>query len=76
MQGTSKNSQKKADVISTRQKWQRDEGRFHAINYFDHTKEERLTWAEVLFHNGKVDSYGKNADMSEYLCHLEARCPE
>ncbi len=55
---------KKADVISRRGKWQLDEGRFHAIKYFDHTKEERLTWAEVLFYDGKVYSYhGKNADV-------------
>ncbi len=67
-------SEKKADVISTRQKWQRDEGRFHAIKYFNHTKEERLTWAEVLFYDEKVDLYGKNTDVLEYSCHLEVRC--
>ncbi len=50
-----KNLSKKANVLLTRQKWQRDEGRFHAIKYIHHTKEERLTWAEVLFHDGKVD---------------------
>jgi hypothetical protein len=31
-------SEKKADVISTKQKWQRDEGRFQVIKYFNHTK--------------------------------------
>jgi hypothetical protein len=62
-------SDKKADVLSTRQKWQRDVGRFEVIKHFDHTKEETLTWAEVLFHNGKVDSYGYNTDIMEESCH-------
>jgi hypothetical protein len=42
-------SEKKADVISTRQKLQRDVGQFQAIKYFIDTKEETLPWAEVLF---------------------------
>jgi hypothetical protein len=67
-------SEKKADLILTRQKWQLNEGRFHAIKHFDHTKEERLTWAEVLFYNGKVDLYSENANILEYSCHLEVRC--
>ncbi len=67
-------SEKKADVISTRQKWQLNEGRFHAIKHFNHTKEERLTWAEVLFYDGKVDPYGKNANVLEYSCHLIFFC--
>jgi hypothetical protein len=58
-------SDKKADVALTRRKRQRDVGRFEAITYFDHMKEETLTWAEALFHDGKVDSYGDNADVME-----------
>jgi hypothetical protein len=38
---------------------------FEAITYFDHMKEVTLTWAEALFHDGKVDSYGDNADVME-----------
>jgi hypothetical protein len=39
-------SEKKADVLSTRQKWQRDEGRFRELKDFDDIKEEKLTWVE------------------------------
>jgi hypothetical protein len=28
-------------------------------------KEATLTWTEALFHDGKVDSYGDNADVME-----------
>ncbi len=64
-------SEKKADVISTKQKWQRNEGQFQAIKYFDRTKEVILPWAAILFHNGKVDLYNDKAQAAEYLCHLE-----
>jgi hypothetical protein len=30
-------SEKKTDVISTKQKWQHNEGRFQSIKYFNHT---------------------------------------
>ncbi len=36
-------SEKKADLLSARLKKQRDEGRFQALDYFEHSKEERLT---------------------------------
>jgi hypothetical protein len=62
-------SDKKVDVLSTRRKWQSNVGWFEAIKYFDHTKEETLTWTEVLFHDGKVDSYGDNANIMKELCH-------
>jgi len=39
-----------------------------------HAKEETLTWAVVLFNNGRVDLYDTNAKVSEYLCHLDERC--
>jgi hypothetical protein len=69
--GTSENCQeKKADVISTRRKLQRDVGRFQAIIYFIDTKEKTLPWAEVLFCNGKVDSDSQNADRTEYSSRL------
>ena len=63
-------SEKKADLLSARRKKQRDEGRFQALDYFEHSKEKRLTWA-VLFYDGKVDSYGSKGDAAEYSCHLE-----
>ena len=34
------------------------------MEYFNNIKEERLTWEDVLFNNGKVDSYGKRIFMS------------
>ena len=49
-------SEKKADLLSARRKKQRNEGRFQALDYFEHGKEERLTWAAVFFYDGKVDS--------------------
>ncbi len=64
-------SEKKVDKILTKLKWQHKEGWFKAIRYFDGIQEEKLTWVEVLFNDGKVDLYGKNADSIEYLCHRE-----
>jgi len=42
-------SEKKADLLSARRKKQRNEGRFQALDYFEHGKVERLTWAAVFF---------------------------
>jgi hypothetical protein len=67
-------SEKKANPISIKRQKQRDEGRFQALEYFGHAKEETLTWAVVLFNDGKVDSYDTDAKVSEYLCHLDERC--
>ena len=68
-------SEKKTNPISIKRQKQRDEGRFQALEYFGHAKEETLTWAAVLFNDGKVDSYDTNAKVSEYyLCHLDERC--
>jgi hypothetical protein len=69
-------SEKKADVISMRRKLQRDVGQFQAIKYFIDTKEQTLPWAEVLFHDGEVDSDSQNADRMEYLWHLVKRTYE
>ncbi len=63
-------SENKADLLSARQKKQCDEGRFQALDYCEHGEEERLTWAAVLFYDGKVNSYGGKGDEAEYLCHL------
>ncbi len=67
-------SERKADLILIKQQKQRDEGRFQALEYFGHAKEETLTWGAVLFNNTKVDLYEANAKDSEYLCHLDERC--
>jgi hypothetical protein len=65
-------SEKKADVISMRQKLQQDVGRFQAMEYFDSIKEERLTWVDVLFNDGKLDSYDESV---KYSCHCEKEQP-
>ena len=67
-------SEKKADPISIKRQKQRNEGWFQALEYFGHKKEEQLTWAAVLFNDGKVDSYDTNAKVLESLCHLNKRC--
>ena len=67
-------SERKADLILIKQQKQRNEGRFQVLEYFGHAKEETLTWAVLLFNDGKVDSYDTNAKVSEYLCHLDERC--
>jgi hypothetical protein len=69
-------SEKKADVISTRRKLQRDVGRFQAIKYFIDTKEETLPWAEVLFHDREVDwifvsSCKRTHELELEMCGLE-----
>ena len=66
-------SERKADPISIKQQKQRNEGWFHALEYFGHAKEKTLTWAAVLFINRKVDSYDMNAKVPEYLCHLDKK---
>jgi hypothetical protein len=46
-------SEAKVDILSTKQKWQREEGRFKVIKYFYDVKEEKLTWAEIIFNDVK-----------------------
>ena len=64
-------SERKADLLLTRQNQQRDTGRIQAMKYFENIKEERLNWEDVLFNNGKVDLYNKNGESVEYSCHRE-----
>ncbi len=42
-------SETKVDILSTKRTWQHKEGQFKAIKYFDDVKEEKLTWAEIIF---------------------------
>jgi hypothetical protein len=44
---------KEVDILSIKQKWQCNEGRFKAIKYSDDVKEEKLTWAEIIFDDVK-----------------------
>ena len=48
-----KMSENKVDVLSTKQKWQREEGQIRAMKYFADVKEEKLAWAEILFNSVK-----------------------
>jgi hypothetical protein len=52
----------KVDILLTKQKWQHEEGWFKAIRYFNNSKDNKLTWAGLLFKDGKVDLYVENAD--------------
>ena len=67
-------SERKADLISIKRQKQHNEGQFQALEYVGHAKEEKLTWAAVLFNKTKVDLYEANAKDLEYLCHLNERC--
>jgi hypothetical protein len=61
-------SEKKVDILSTKQKWQQEEGQFQAISNFDRIKEDKLTWVEALFNDGKVKAYGENSNRMEFSC--------
>jgi hypothetical protein len=53
-------SETKVDILSTKQKWQHEDGWFKAIKYFDDIKEEKPTWAEILFDDVKGKGGEKN----------------
>jgi hypothetical protein len=48
-----KMSEIKVDILSIKQKWQREEGQIRSIKYFEDVKEEKLAWAEILFNSVK-----------------------
>jgi hypothetical protein len=48
-----KMSETKVDNLSTKQKCQHEEGRSRAMEYFEIIKEEKLTWADILFNSVK-----------------------
>ncbi len=41
--------QKEVDILLIKQKWQHNEGQFKVIKYIDNVREEKLTWAEIIF---------------------------
>jgi hypothetical protein len=53
-------SEKKVDMLSTKQKWQREEGQFKPIKYFGDVKEEKLTWTNILSDDVKGGGGEKN----------------
>ncbi len=62
-------SEKKVDIISTKQKMQQEEGHFKAIRYIDNIKEDKLTWVEALFSNDKGPMGGGEAGSTDDECH-------
>ncbi len=48
-----KMSETKVDILSTKRKCQREEGRSRAMEYFEIIKEEKLTWADILYNSVK-----------------------
>ena len=60
-------SEKKVDVIGTRQKRQRDMGRFEAMQYFERNKNKKLTWSALLFSDDKGLMGGGKAE-STTMC--------
>jgi hypothetical protein len=42
---------KEVDILLIKQKWQRNKSRFKAIKYFNDVREEKLTWAEIIFND-------------------------
>ena len=48
-----KMSETKVDILSTKRKCQREEGRTRAMEYFENIKEEKLAWADILFYSVK-----------------------
>ena len=48
-----KMSETKVDILSTKQKCQRNEGWTRSMEYFENIKEEKLAWADILFNSVK-----------------------
>ncbi len=60
-------SETKVDVIGTRQKRQRNMGRFEAMQYFERNKHKKLTWSALLFSDDKGPMGGGKAE-STTMC--------
>jgi hypothetical protein len=65
------------DTISTRQKKQRDMGRYEAMQYFEKEgKMNKLTWLVLIFDNVKGAGKGNECDGSAMSCHLDIKMRE
>ena len=64
-------SEKKDDLLWTRLKWQRDIGRWEAMQYFDKNKDKKMTWSAFLFDNEKGLTGGGKVDATDDSCHHE-----
>jgi hypothetical protein len=56
-----------------KQKRQREEGRFEAMQYFDKIEEVKLTWSRIIFDDGKVDWYSENGKIVNYSQNHDVR---
>ena len=50
----------KVDKLLTKRKRQREEGRMEAMQYFDKINKMKLTWADVIFIDEKMDVTSEN----------------
>jgi hypothetical protein len=50
----------KVDKLFTKRKRQREEGRMEAMQYFDKINKIKLTWADVIFNDEKMDVSSEN----------------
>jgi hypothetical protein len=64
-------SEMKVDVIGTRQKRQRDMGRFEVMQYFGGNKDKKLMWSALLFSNDKGPTGGGKVDSTDDACHRQ-----
>ena len=66
-------SEKKDDLLLTKRKRQRDIGRCEAMKYFDESKENIMTWSEMLFDDEKGLTGGGEVDATatDNSCHRE-----
>jgi hypothetical protein len=71
-------SEMKVDVIGTRQKRQRDMGRFEAMQYFEGNKDKTQMWSALFFSDNKGPTEGGKADSTDDKCHhqKELMCEE
>ena len=58
-------SEKKVDVIGTRQKWQHNMGWFEAMQYFDGNKDKTLIWLALVFSDDKGPTGGGKANSTD-----------
>ena len=64
-------SEKKDDLLLTKQKRQRNIGLCEAMKYFNENKDKKMTWSEMLFVDEKGLTGGGKVDATDDSCHLE-----
>ena len=64
-------SEKKDDLLCTRQKSQRNIGRCKVMKYFDENKDKKMTWSAMLFDDENGLTGGGKVDATDDSCHCE-----